>query len=135
MTKINKLLQAISQDGGCTIEKADKITGGRDRTYQTVCHLRKQKGYKVVRKGDIYSIGGNASQTLPAKVEGAPAQVSDALSGVKGIPKSMLRKIVALPPQDRADALDMAKKAVFYGLSAAALVQANEFVAQIEEGL
>lgn len=129
MTKIDKLFEAISRSEGCSLKEADKITGSRNQTYQVVCHLRKHKGHKILRKDDTYTLEEGASVPSTTK---AITQLN--LSGVKSIPKSMLNKIMTLPPQDRADALDMVKKSVFYALSAAALIQANEFVTKIEEG-
>lgn len=124
MTKQDKVWRLVTRSSGASIEEIDKVTGGRDRTYQMVSNLRSRRGV-IVREGDTYL----ASES---KEIATPSQLAS-LDLTQTLMKKTIRKALALPPQDRADAMDMAKKSIFYALSTAALIKANEVIQQIQE--
>lgn len=118
-----KVWELISRPQGATSEEVDAITGDRNKTYQTISNIRSRKG-GVERKGNVY-----IAKTNPP----LPAETTKELAGIQPITRTVLKRISRLPMQDKADALDMAKKAIFYAKSLNALLEANEAVENIKE--
>jgi len=131
MSKAQILLEML-KTGDVLKTDADKIGGSRNRTYQFMHELRK-KGYIIEFLKDIIHLKGMKEvKNLPSTIVKPATSVIDTLN-IAGIHKSILRKIASLPTQDKKDALDMLKKSIFYGMSATALIKANDVIHSIEE--
>lgn len=114
-----------------------RMLGGRAHVmYSAVLALRR-KGVEIERKGENYVLTGEAAEAanstdkpqhpVPATTQAEPTP-STAMSD-----RQLLRKLEKLSPSDKADALDMLKKSIFYRKSAEALIEANEITRNIEE--
>lgn len=119
-TYTDKVLQ-ILESGGAKTSQIDKVTGDRNKTYQSISFLRKKKGIdiKLDRKSGFYSIP--STKKAPKKKE----KETEDLSGTVVLSASTIRKVSNLPPDVKADAVDMLRKAAFYSKSLVALVEAN----------
>jgi hypothetical protein len=133
LTKLDAFLSAIN-NGNFSKEKADELTGSRARTHQTL-HTLRRRGHLITLEGNNYVIKAphqkQVKEVAPYVKEAIPEVLNNL--GIAPIHKSLLKKIATLPLQDKRDALDMLKKSIFYGMSAEALIKANEIVHIIEE--